>query len=96
MDNPAGTCHNPVKQFPFSHLKKLVCYFICLKNPSILAEQKLKPVVVIDEVQKLPEILDEVHRLIETRKLTFLLTGSSARKLKRGGCQFTGWKGLVG
>jgi len=56
-----------------------------LKNPSILAEQKMKPVVVIDEVQKLPEILDEVHRLIETRKLTFLLTGSSARKLKRGG-----------
>jgi len=56
-----------------------------LKNPSLLAEQKLKPVVVIDEVQKLPEILDEVHRLIETRELTFLLTGSSARKLKRGG-----------
>jgi uncharacterized protein len=56
-----------------------------LKNPSILAEQKLKPVVVIDEVQKLPEILDEVHRLIETRELTFLLTGSSARKLKWGG-----------
>jgi uncharacterized protein len=41
--------------------------------------------VVIDEVQKLPEILDEVHRLIEAEKLTFLLTGSSARKLKRGG-----------
>jgi len=36
-------------------------------------------------VQKLPEILDEVHRLIEAQKLTFLLTGSSARKLKRGG-----------
>ncbi|MCA1793102.1 MAG: hypothetical protein LC660_04375 [Desulfobacteraceae bacterium] len=34
-----------------------------LKNPSLLAEQKLKPVVVIDEVQKLPEILDEVHRI---------------------------------
>jgi len=56
-----------------------------LKNPSILSEQKTKPVVVIDEVQKLPEILDEVHRLIEGEKLTFLLTGSSARKLKRGG-----------
>jgi predicted AAA+ superfamily ATPase len=56
-----------------------------LKNPSIIAEQKLKPIVVIDEVQKLPEILDEVHRLIETQRLTFLLTGSSARKLKRGG-----------
>jgi predicted AAA+ superfamily ATPase len=56
-----------------------------LKNPSIISEQKLKPIVVIDEVQKLPEILDEVHRLIEAEKLTFLLTGSSARKLKRGG-----------
>lgn len=41
--------------------------------------------VVIDEVQKLPALLDEVHRLIEERKLRFVLTGSSARKLKRGG-----------
>lgn len=56
-----------------------------LKNPSLIREQKLTPIVVIDEVQKLPEILDEVHNLIETKKLTFLLTGSSARKLKRGG-----------
>ncbi len=56
-----------------------------LRNPSILSEQKLKPIVVIDEVQKLPELLDEVHRLIESKRLTFLLTGSSARKIKRGG-----------
>lgn len=40
--------------------------------------------VVIDEVQKLPELLDEVHRLIEERRIRFLLTGSSARKLRRG------------
>ena len=40
--------------------------------------------VVIDEVQKLPSLLDEVHRLIETRKMRFVLTGSSTRKLKRG------------
>ncbi len=66
-------------------LLEIKTYREYLKYPSILAEQKLKPVVVIDEVQKLPEILDEVHRLIETRKLTFLLTGSSARKLRRGG-----------
>lgn len=39
--------------------------------------------VVIDEVQKLPKLLDEVHRLIESRKLLFVLSGSSARKLKR-------------
>jgi len=41
---------------------------------------------VIDEVQKLPGLLDEVHLLIERDKdLRFVLTGSSARKLKRGG-----------
>src|SRR3990167_2814309 len=41
--------------------------------------------VVIDEVQKVPELLDEVHRLIEEKKYRFILTGSSARKLKRHG-----------
>jgi uncharacterized protein len=41
--------------------------------------------VVIDEVQKVPPLLDEVHRLIEGRRLRFALTGSSARKLKRPG-----------
>ena len=40
--------------------------------------------VVIDEIQRIPELLNEVHRLIENRKFTFLLTGSSARKLLRG------------
>lgn len=40
--------------------------------------------VVIDEIQRVPELLNEVHRLIESRKMTFLLTGSSARKLRRG------------
>lgn len=41
--------------------------------------------VIIDEVQKLPALLDEVHRLIEKRGLRFALTGSSARKLRRSG-----------
>ena len=41
--------------------------------------------VVIDEVQKVPALLDEVHRLIEKRGLRFVLCGSSARKLKRSG-----------
>ena len=39
--------------------------------------------IVLDEVQKAPGILDEVHRLIETYHYKFILTGSSARKLKR-------------
>lgn len=41
--------------------------------------------VIIDEVQKVPELLNEVHRLIEEQQITFLLTGSSARKLKQQG-----------
>jgi predicted AAA+ superfamily ATPase len=40
--------------------------------------------VVVDEIQKLPRLLDEVHDLIESTNLRFALTGSSARKLKRG------------
>ena len=40
--------------------------------------------VVIDEIQRIPELLNEVHRLIEHKKITFLLTGSSVRKLRRG------------
>ena len=40
-------------------------------------------IVVIDEVQKIPALLNEVHRLIEDRSINFLLTGSSARKLKQ-------------
>jgi len=41
--------------------------------------------VVLDEVQKIPALLDEVHRLMELRRWRFALCGSSARKLKRGG-----------
>jgi len=41
-------------------------------------------IVVIDEIQRIPELLNEVHRLIENKKITFLLTGSSARKLRKG------------
>lgn len=43
-----------------------------------------KDIIVIDEIQRIPELLNEVHRLIENRKIRFLLTGSSARKLRRG------------
>ena len=46
--------------------------------------------VVIDEVQKAPAILDEVHRLIESEGLRFVLCGSSARKLKRGRANLLG------
>jgi predicted AAA+ superfamily ATPase len=41
--------------------------------------------IVVDEVQRVPALLDEVQRLMTTRRLRFVLSGSSARKLKRGG-----------
>lgn len=44
-----------------------------------------KPVVFVDEAQKVPEIFDAVQYLIDGRKAQFILTGSSARKLRRGG-----------
>lgn len=50
-----------------------------------LAEPHMPAPIVIDEIQRLPLLLDEVHRLIERRKWRFGLTGSSARKLRRGG-----------
>jgi uncharacterized protein len=53
---------------------------------NIIAAQALNAhIVVIDEIQKVPSLLDEVHRLIEEKNITFLLTGSSARKLKKSG-----------
>ncbi len=51
--------------------------------------------VVIDEVQKVPALLDEVHRLIEKRRLRFILTGSSPRKLRRGGVNLLAGRALT-
>lgn len=67
-------------------------YLALSRDPSRL-EQELAPddrIVVIDEIQRLPDLLNEVHRLIEKRGLRFLLTGSSARKLRRGGVNLLG------
>lgn len=50
--------------------------------------------VVIDEVQRVPELLNEVHRLIESKKLRFLLTGSSARALRRRGVNLLAGRAL--
>lgn len=49
-----------------------------------------KGVVVLDEIQRLPELLNEVHMLIEETDIHFLLTGSSARKLKKKGVNLLG------
>lgn len=73
------------------------------KSPGILKEEiaALKnsdQPIIIDEVQKVPEILDEVHYLIESRKdISFILCGSSLRKLKHTGSNLLGgraWRQL--
>ncbi|MFA6491400.1 MAG: AAA family ATPase [Candidatus Babeliales bacterium] len=51
--------------------------------------------VVIDEVQRVPELLNEVHRLIEARGFKFLLTGSSARSLRRKGVNLLAGRALT-
>jgi predicted AAA+ superfamily ATPase len=60
-----------------------------LANPSLFADElrslRKSSWVVIDEVQRIPALLNEVHRFIEERKLRFALLGSSARKLKTAG-----------
>ena len=61
-------------------------------RPQRLAEE-ITPkdrIVVIDEIQRLPMLLNEVHRLIEQRGIRFLLTGSSARRLRHGGVNLLG------
>jgi uncharacterized protein len=50
--------------------------------------------IVIDEVQRVPELLNEIHRLIESKKYKFLLTGSSARSLKRHGINLLAGRAL--
>jgi predicted AAA+ superfamily ATPase len=62
-------------------------FHLLMKRPKSLLEgiKDTKNLIVIDEIQKLPKLLDEVHRLIEQFQIHFLLTGSSAKQLKRGG-----------
>ena len=50
--------------------------------------------VIVDEVQRLPQLLNEVHRFIEERGIKFALLGSSARKLRRAGVNLLGGRAL--
>jgi len=63
-----------------------------VSKPSLLREryQKQEGLIVIDEIQKIPSLLDEVHWLMENSGVSFLLTGSSARKLRGGHANLLG------
>ena len=68
------------------------------RNPELLREelQDADPrrLVIIDEVQKIPRLLDEVHWLMSNRDIRFVLCGSSARKLMRCGANLLGGRAL--
>ena len=68
-----------------------------LSRPRLLGDELVKygeaahaNPIVIDEIQKVPPLLDEVHRLIEAERHSFVLCGSSARKLRRAGVNLLG------
>jgi predicted AAA+ superfamily ATPase len=67
------------------------------RRPAQLGEEigPRDQIVVLDEIQKLPTLLDEVHRLVESRGIRFILTGSSARKLRRGGVNLLGGRAVT-
>ena len=83
------------KSLPFAKVYDLLdsdVFARLARRPKLMSEglAPSESIIVIDEIQKLPSLLDEVQRLIETRGLRFLLTGSSARKLRRGGVNLLG------
>ncbi len=78
-------------------LLKSDVYLQLLKTPhtfreEILAlpEEKLENPIIIDEIQKIPLLLDEIHWLIENSDAYFIMSGSSARKLKKGAANLLG------
>jgi predicted AAA+ superfamily ATPase len=87
------------------HFKKAL--YIDLLDSSILTQlladpnrlesfipPEFKDWIIIDEVQKAPQVLNEVHRLIENKSYKFILTGSSARSLKRKGVNLLAGRAL--
>ena len=84
-------------QAPLVDLLQTEVFAEYASRPSLLRERAESEVwrrggktLVIDEIQRVPALLDEVHWLIENRGLRFVLTGSSARKLRRGHANLLG------
>lgn len=84
------------QQFPEAFWIDLLGYDLFLslsRDPTRLRrilDAQPSQTVVIDEVQKIPHLMDEIHWLIENRAYRFVLSGSSARKLKRGDVNLLG------
>jgi uncharacterized protein len=74
------------RESPLIDLLKTDTFADYASHPALLRERysKHKGLVVIDEIQMVPDLLNEVHWMIENTNASFLMTGSSARKLRRG------------
>lgn len=73
-------------------------YLPLTANPGLLSElipSRYDDWIVIDEIQRIPQLLNEVHHLIEGRRLAFVLTGSSARSLRRKGVNLLAGRALT-
>src|SRR3990167_4766899 len=80
--------HIPENQIIYIDLLNSLTFRTLAAKPETLEEYIMadfKGWVVIDEIQKVPALCDDVHRLIENKHYRFILTGSSARKLKQKG-----------
>lgn len=90
--------HEQFKNAVYIDLLKSDLFAKYSSKPFLLREELLaanpKGHVVIDEIQKIPILLDEVHWLIENKKLKFALCGSSARKLRREHANLLGGRAL--
>jgi predicted AAA+ superfamily ATPase len=89
--------HHTLKQARVYDLLDSSIFLALSREPARIA-QELTPedhLVVIDEIQRLPALLNEIHRLIESRRIRFLMTGSSARKIRRGGINLLGGRARI-
>jgi predicted AAA+ superfamily ATPase len=90
------------KLFPNSHNFNLLQSELFLrfsKEPSLFRQECLaltdkSPPILVDEIQKVPLLLDEIHWLIENAGLRFILCGSSARKVRRGHANLLGGRAV--
>ena len=84
--------HNTLSDYRVYNLLKTDVFLKLSRSPERLRQEigEEERIVIIDEIQKLPVLLDEVHYLIEEKKIRFLLTGSSARKLRSKGVNLLG------
>ena len=78
--------------YPTYNLLDRTLFIRLARNPALIREtlEADTEIVVIDEIQKMPELLNEVQLIIDERDVRFLLTGSSARSLRRKGVNLLG------